>query len=145
MSDQLPQTRATHRRFDPAFHFFLAPVLAINAICALVAVFRHFGLASVWGFLVAAAIAVAGVKIRLYALRVQDRLIRLEERLRLQSVLGEPLRARIPELREGQLVGLRFAADEDLPALVQLALDEKLSGESIKKRIQHWRPDTFRV
>ena len=81
----------------------------------------------------------------MYALRVQDRLIRLEERLRLRDLMDEPLRGRIGELTEGQLIGLRFASDAELPALVQAALAKQLSRAEIKKSITSWRGDYFRV
>jgi hypothetical protein len=82
---------------------------------------------------------------RLYALRVQDRVIRLEERLRLQQVLIDPLRSRVPDLTIGQLVALRFASDAELQALAGRALSEKLSKDDLKKAVTSWRPDHFRV
>jgi hypothetical protein len=95
--------------------------------------------------LLAVALLILVFKTRLYALKVQDRVIRLEERLRLRQLLQEPLRSRIPELTEGQLIGLRFASDAELPALVERALKEKLSRSDIKKSIKTWRPDNWRV
>ena len=142
------QSYTDHTRWDPWFHFFIVPVFALAAIVAIVHAvmhIQHHPLHGVLLILFAVATLAAILKIRLYALKVQDRVIRLEERLRLATVLAEPLRARIPELTERQLIGLRFASDGELPALVQRALTEKLSSGDIKKAIQTWRPDDFRV
>jgi hypothetical protein len=93
----------------------------------------------------AVALFIAVLKIRLYATKLQDRIIRLEERVRLASLVQEPLRSRIGELTEAQLVGLRFASDAEAPALVERALNEKLSRDDIKKAVKNWRADNFRV
>ena len=143
-----PQSFAHHTRWDPPFHFFVLPVFALTVIVAIVHAVTHINhhpLHGVMLVLLALATLVAIFKIRLNALKVQDRVIRLEERLRLASILQEPLRSRIPELTESQLIGLRFASDAELPALVQRALTEKLSCGDIKKSIKTWRPDNFRV
>ncbi len=145
MADKKPQTFANHTRWDPLFHFFVLPVFFLLALAGTVHFIWRPGLHSGLMFVVAVALAIAVTKIRLYALRVQDRVIRLEERLRLASLLPEPLRSRIPELTVGQLVGLRFASDAEVPKLVERALSEKLSREDIKKEIQTWRPDNLRV
>ena len=92
-----------------------------------------------------AKLVLLAFKARLYALKVQDRLIRLEERERLASLLPEPLRLRLGELREGQLVGLRFCCDGEIPTLVQETLTKNLSQADIKKAIKVWRADNFRV
>ena len=91
------------------------------------------------------AIALLALKARLYSTRVQDRVIRLEERLRLAGLLAEPLRSRVGELTEAQLIGLRFASDAECPALVEKALREKLGRAEIKKGVQTWRADYWRV
>jgi Family of unknown function (DUF6526) len=82
---------------------------------------------------------------RSFVTHLQDRIIRLEERLRLSAVLQEPLRSRAAELTDSQLIGLRFAGDAELPRLVQRALDEKLSRKDIKKAVVNWKPDYSRV
>jgi hypothetical protein len=145
MADRSPQNFSNHTRFDPPFHFFILPVFAISLIVTIVHLVRRPGLHSAWlvVFMIAAIAAI--FKIRLYALKVQDRVIRLEERLRLATLLDPSLRPRIPEFTESQLIGLRFASDAELPALAARTLNEKLARDDIKKSIQHWRPDDWRV
>ncbi len=139
------QTFANHKRNDPVFHFFVVPVAVISVIAAAVRLVRFPSLGHGWLVVVALAATVAVFKIRLYALRVQDWVIRLEERLRLMAVLKDPLRARIGELTGSQLIALCFASDAELPRLVELALQEKLSRTEIKKSVMDWRPDYSRI
>jgi asparagine N-glycosylation enzyme membrane subunit Stt3 len=145
MADRTPQNFSNHTRFDPPFHFFILPVFAISLIATIVHLVRRpcFRSALLVVLMVAAITAI--FKIRLYALKVQDRVIRLEERLRLATLLDPALRSRIAEFSESQLVALRFASDAELSALAARALNEKLSNSEIKKSIQHWRPDYWRV
>jgi len=152
MAEAKPQTFANHTRWDPPFHFFVLPVLILGLILSLIHFFAHITHGDLRDhihafllILLAVALLILAFKVRLYALRVQDRVIRLEERLRLTQLLSEPLRSRIPELTEGQLVGLRFASDAALPKLAERAMNEKLSRDDIKKAIQTWRPDYWRV
>lgn len=145
MAEKQPQTYANHTRFDPLFHFFALPVFGITAIGMVVMFLMHPSIHTGWMFVVSVALAVIVVKFRLYALKDQDRIIRLEERLRLGSLLSEPLRSRIPELTEDQLIAIRFASDAEVPAVVERALSGKLSRAEIKKSIQNWRPDYWRV
>ena len=149
---ETPQSYAHHTRWDPPFHFFVLPVFALALLLTLVHFFAHITegdfrdhFHAFLMILLAAALLLGFAKSRLAALKVQDRVIRLEERLRLGQLLSEPLRSRIPELTVGQLVGLRFASDAEIPKLVERTLNEKLSRDDIKKSIQNWRPDNSRV
>ena len=139
------QTLANHVRLDPLVHFFVFPVAAITFVWTIVNLVRSPDLYHGEMVVLAAAGLVAVAKIRLYSLKVQDRVIRLEERLRLSNVLPENLRGRIGELSEGQLVALRFACDAEVPALVEKSLSSNLKNPEIKKEIKTWRADYFRV
>lgn len=152
MAETKPQTFANHTRWDPLFHFFVLPVFLLGLILTLVHFFAHLTEGDLRDhihafllILLALALLILAFKVRLNALKVQDRVIRLEEQLRLMRLLPEPLRARIPELTESQLCGLRFASDAELPKLAERAMNEKLSRADIKKSIQTWRPDYWRV
>jgi len=140
-----PQSISNYKRYDPLFHFFVLPVFFIVLVATIIELITRPGLHSAVHVIVMIAFFLALFKIRTYSLKVQDRVIRLEERLRLANLLDASLRPRIPELTESQLIALRFASDGELPALASRALDEKLSGQDIRKSIQHWCPDNFRV
>ena len=150
MAEKAPQNFANHARLDPPFHFFLLPVAAVTIGQSIYALVRtiiqgdfHFMVA--WNVVLSFAFAVAVLKIRLYALKAQDRVIRLEERLRLTNLASEPLRSRIGELSEGQLIALRFASDEEVCQLAMKALADKTPPREIKKAIKTWRGDYWRV
>jgi hypothetical protein len=146
MSSEIIQTYDTHRRYHPMVHFVILPILAINVIVAIVVAFRAFSLLAVWSVIVALALFGLGLVVRFYATKNQDRIIRLEEIVRLTRILPEDLRKRVPELTTGQLIALRFCCDEELPALTRSVLAGEVRGrENIKRRIQTWRPDTQRV
>jgi Family of unknown function (DUF6526) len=145
----MPQTKrqdyANHVKWDPLFHFILQPLFLINLVIAIVQLFRHPGLGTGWNVFLAIALILLALKARLYALRVQDRVIRLEERLRLLALMPEASRSRVEELTVGQLIGLRFASDAEVPMLVEQALSTGMKGREIKKSIRVWRADYFRV
>ena len=146
MAENASQSFQNHVRLHPPFHFFLIPAALILLILTIVNVVRHSGELAAWILLlVGVMMPVAVVLIRINPLRVQDRLIRLEERLRLASLLQEPLRSQIGSLSEQQLVALRFASDGELRGLVEKALQTKMPPGDIKKAIVTWRADTFRV
>ena len=145
MSDPVPQSYSNHTRWDPLFHFFALPVVALTVVVTIIHFAQRRTFFSGWLVIFSLAIVVLTFKARLFALKAQDRVIRLEERMRLATLMAEPLRSRISELSEGQLVALRFACDSELPGLVQEALAKKLSKSEIKKSIKVWRGDYFRV
>ena len=145
MPDTLEQNLANHAKFDPPFHFVLMPIAIANVVASITAVIHNPSMGTGWILVLSVAALLAIFKMRIYSLKVQDRLIRLEERMRLSQLLPESTRARVSELTVGQLVALRFASDAEVPGLVEKALANGLKNADIKKSIQTWRPDTFRV
>ena len=143
--ERKPQNYANHPKFAPLYHFLLVPMGSVLLIWNAVNFVRNPNPASGMLLLMTLTLAVAIYLVRIFPLGVQDRIIRLEERLRLMSVLQEPLRSRIGELEDTQLIGLRFAPDAELPDLVKRALDEKLGLDDIKKAVKDWRPDYRRI
>lgn len=145
MADK-PQTFASHRRFIPAFHFFVLPVLYINVVVVGYFLVRYPNLANFWRLLVAIALATGMSWLRFMPLRAQDRIIRLEERARLERVLPTDMRGRIGELTPSQLIAIRFAEDEEVADLTRRTLNGELKtpGE-IKRAIRNWRSDHLRV
>ena len=141
------QNFANHTKFVPLYHIFVLGVFTINFGWSLyrwkLLGFSLDGLVSV---LVAAALIFLFFYARIFALTVQDRVIRLEERLRYERVLPADLRPRIGEFTVGQLVSLRFASDTELPALARKVLDEKLTDrKAIKQLVKNWKPDYLRA
>src|SRR5579859_4853779 len=145
MAEPSPQTLANHVRYDPPFHFFVLPVFAISWIVSVVFLVRHPGLLHFWIVVFNTALVVAVIRLRQYALKVQDRVIRIEERLRLTALLPDSLRPQIAKLNERQLIALRFASDAEVPALVERTLSVNLQPADIKKAIKNWRPDYWRA
>jgi hypothetical protein len=143
-----PQNYKNHARFEPMFHFFAAPVLLINLIVAVVVLIHrwpHHIWMHAWLFIMAIALFLLAGIARSYPLRVQDRVIRLEENLRYQRLLSPELAAAAQSLTLGQIVALRFASDAELPALIQRTLTENLEPKTIKQSITSWRADNLRV
>jgi hypothetical protein len=145
MPEKIQQTRSNHVQRDAAFHFFLIPALLLLLVWTVIHLVRHLETSSIAFLVIAVLMLVTAFKARLYALKVQDRIIRLEERLRLSGLLPEVLRSRVDELTESQLIALRFASDAEVPGLVQRTLSENLAAKQIKEAIRDWRPDYWRV
>ena len=141
-----PQSYANHKRVNPLFHLFVSPVLIANFAIRLVALFQEPSFDSAWAAVVALALYGLAFSARHMALILQNRQISFEERSRLERILPDDLRARIPDLRLGQLIALRFASDAETPDLMKRCLaGEFTTNDDIKRAIQHWRRDTLRV
>jgi hypothetical protein len=145
MSNTTSQSLKSHARLDPVYHFFLALIVIANLIIVIVHAVRHFSFLSVWLVVLSLALFFLLLRMRQYPLKVQDRVIRLEERLRLQALAPAEWHAQIYRLNEDQLIGLRFAGDEEVVALAKMALEENLTRKQIKERIRNWRADNWRV
>ena len=141
------QDLANHAKLFPPFHFFAMPVLIANLIWTIVRVVSAgFSIYGLFTILVALALILGFFSARTFALTVQDRVIRLEERLRYQRVLPADLQPRSDEFTLNQLISLRFASDAELPALARKVLDEKLNErKAIKQLVKNWRPDYLRA
>ena len=140
------QTFSTHRRFIPAFHFFALPILLINVFVVATQFWKDPRLPNAWAVLVAVALAIGISWSRFMPLRAQDRIIRMEERTRLERLLPADMRGRIGELTERQLIAIRFAPDNEVPDITRRALSGELkSPGEIKRAIKDWRGDYFRV
>jgi Family of unknown function (DUF6526) len=141
------QNFGNHTRWVAVYHGFVFPVLALNFVWSI----YHWGKMGFMadGFiriLTAAALFLLAAYARTFALTVQNRVIRLEERLRYERILPDDLKPRAGELSTGQMIALRFASDAELPGLARKVLDEKLkTGKQIKQLIQTWRPDYLRA
>ena len=141
-----PQTYANHRRFVPAFHFVAFGILVLNLGASVWGLTRGLTFAAVVSALLAVALLILFFCMRLFALTVQDRVIRLEMRLRLAQVLPADLRRRVDELGVGALVALRFASDAELPDLVRWVLTDRVTDrDAIKRRVRDWQPDHLRA
>jgi type VI protein secretion system component VasK len=144
------QSFATHRKFVPGFHFVTLGILLINLIWSLFRLVRGLPWVPPFDRLLNVAVAVAllllGWYLRTFPLKAQDRVIRLEETLRLERLLPSDLRPRIQDLRPSQLIALRFAGDDELPELTRTVLDQGItSPDEIKKMIRIWRADHLRM
>lgn len=140
------QSYKSHKRYVPLFHFFAIPVLVINVIVAAMQWNQLRTGFSGWQVVVAFALVVVAFLARVMALTAQNRVIRLEERMRLGVLMPDDMRGRVNELKPGHLVGLRFASDEEAPALARKCLDGELkTAGQVKQAIRTWRPDYLRV
>lgn len=140
------QNLRNHRKFVPAFHFLGLPLMAVVVTLAMDPLRENPSAETALPFLMAVLVAITFMITRTFALGVQDRVIRLEERLRLERVLPDDLRERARGLETPHLIALRFASDEELPALVERVLSGELTSQkAIKEAVTNWRADHQRV
>lgn len=142
------QNYRNHGRIDPPYHYFLTPLFLLNVIFWIAYLIHHWPahrLVSGWLVLMAIGLLLMLGTMRRYAAVVQDRVIRLEERIRYLQLLTPEQVAAAQTLTLRQIIALRFASDAELPALMMRALAEKLDPKAIKQSITTWRPDYLRV
>jgi hypothetical protein len=146
MAEKTPQTFENHVRLVPAFHYVVLPLLAINFLFALYQAVTDFSWARLDAFGLALGIMLLALLARMMALTVQDRVIRLEETLRMRALLPTDLQPRIGEFTVKQMVALRFASDAELPDLARQVLEGKLEDQkAIKRMVRQWREDSQRA
>jgi hypothetical protein len=146
MSAETSQSFENHSRYVPGYHLVLSGLLIVNFVYAVYQLVVDASTANVIALLTAVALIILGYYAREFALRDQDRIIRLEERLRLTELLPPEMRTSIQSLTTRQLIALRFASDGEVADLVRKVLDEKISDpKEIKRLIKTWRPDHHRI
>jgi hypothetical protein len=145
MSETTPQNLENHARFDPPYHMVLFAILLVNLAIVITYTVLHFSVFSGWLLIMSIAVFIPFAKLRTYPLKVQDRVIRLEERLRLQALAPAEWHTQIYRLTEDQMIGLRFAADDEVVELAKQALEKNLDRKQIKERIKSWRADEWRI
>lgn len=133
-------------RWHVPHHFIVTPILLFNFIFAIVRVVQDFNIDRIAYLILAIGLLIMGILVRLNSLTVQNRLIRLEERLRYEKILPEDLNLKAQNLKTNQMIALRFASDEELPLLIERTLNGEFEKTSqIKREIKNWRADHLRV
>lgn len=138
------QTYGSHARYVPGYHFVLSAILSVWLMYAIVQLVRVPSVATGMNVLLSVGLILMWWYVRAFAVRVQDRVIRLEETMRIARVAPQ-LKDRLGELSTRQLIALRFASDDEVAGLCARALDEKLGARAIKSQVKTWRPDHVRV
>ncbi|HUU36508.1 MAG TPA: DUF6526 family protein [Vicinamibacterales bacterium] len=140
------QTYKTHAKFVPLYHYVTLPILLGNVLVAAYYAVRAPGLPAIWAVLMSVALFLGALFARVFALAAQDRVIRLEERMRMRELLPADMQARIPEFSRDQLIALRFASDAELPTLAATVLRDNIQKrDDIKKMVATWRADDHQL
>ncbi len=141
------QNFANHRRNVPIFHFVLLPIILLTLIGSFVNLYQSWGdhqrqYSASLIVVIMVCLALVSVIARLFSLKAQDRAIRAEENLRHYVMTGKLLD---PKLTVRQIIGLRFASDQEFVELAGRAVEENLTEAANKKTVKNWRADTYRV
>lgn len=140
------QSYSNHVRFDPLFHYVAGPLMLLNLIWSIVNLVMRQNLESMIYVPVAFGLVLITFLVRTYPLKAQDRVIRLEEKLRYQQILPTELAQKASMLKVNQILALRFASDAELAGLIEQVLTGKLNtSDEIKRAIKNWRADNFRI
>ena len=140
------QNYKNHTRWFPPYHFFLAPLMLINLIFWIVRMVQIPSWNHGWMISLSIGLVALTLLARIQSLTVQDRLIRLEEKLRYKDILSDEIAGKAMNLKTGQIIGLRFASDEELPNLVERTLNGEFEKQkNIKLAVKNWRGDYLRV
>ena len=146
MPNDTAQSFKNHTRLVPGFHLVALPLVAVNLVWSIASLVRHPGAAAVRELIVAVALTLVALFARVFAVTIQDRVIRLEMQLRIREICPADLAARVREFTPSQLVALRFASDAELPALARKVLDDKIGDrKAIKMMIKDWQADNLRA
>lgn len=145
MPDQETQSATSHTRWDPLFHFVIMPFILFSVIALAQRLYYNQDGKHLWLLAAGVVALLLAFKVRLYPLKAQDRVIRLEEKLRLALLMNDSQKQYINQITERQFVALRFASDGEVASLAERAVKENLDSKQIKAAIQSWRADNFRV
>ena len=146
MAEKTPQTFDNHAKLVPLFHYVALPIFLVNVLLALYRMFTGFSFDTAWGIALAIGLMVVALFARIFALGAQDRVIRLEERLRMQVLLPDELKPRIDDFTMDQLVALRFASDAELPGLAKKVIEDGIADrKTVKQMVVTWRADYQRL
>ncbi len=146
MAEKTPQTFDNHAKLVPVFHYVALPIFLVNVLLALYRMFTGFSFDTAWGVALAIGLMVVALFARVFALGAQDRVIRLEERLRMQVLLPDELKPRIDDFTMDQLVALRFASDAELPGLAKKVIEDGIANrKTVKQMVVTWRADYQRL
>ena len=146
MAEKMPQTFENHAKLVPLFHYVVLPMFLVNLLLALYRVFTGFSFDAAWSVAMAIGLILVALFARIFALGAQDRVIRLEERLRMHGLLPDELKPKINDFTMEQLVALRFASDDELASLAKKVLDDGIGDrKTIKQMVTTWRADYQRL